>query len=447
MTLPFSTPIAALVAAAAAAAACGPPSTAPDAGDDLGSADAAPGADADPGACAPGPAGAACVIALADAATAGCDPAIVDRLVAEVAARRGWLPLWAAGRALFASDAAAEVAGSFDAWSPTALAPVCGRALHLAILDVPSGRHDYKLIVEGQWQLDPANLAFAFDDFAGNPDGKNSVLDTPDAGVGELIAFPDPLCSTELGNCRAVTAYLPRGYTDPANAGRRYPVIYMHDGQNVFDDHDCCFGHTGWEVNVALDADIAAGQASEVIVVAADHAGADRNDEYGWTIAAGGKMETFMAFQVEAIQPAAEALLRIDGARRYVAGSSLGGLVSMRLALAYPGTYAGAASLSGAFWPGQDTGTALRDVLPGIGKQPLALYLDHGGDAQSGSDGYADSVEIRDQLVGLGWQRDDSPACTRGPDALCYHHEPGATHDELAWRDRAWRFLRYFAAP
>jgi hypothetical protein len=119
----------------------------------------------------------------------------------------------------------------------------------------------------------------------------------------------------------------------------------------------------------------------------------------------------------------------------------------MRLALAYPDTYAGAAAISGAFWPGQDTGTALRDVLPAIGKRPLALYVDHGGTAAGGGDGYADSVEIRDLLVGLGWDRSDSPACTRGPDALCYHHAPGATHDELAWRDRAWRFLRFFASP
>ena len=157
-------------------------------------------------------------------------------------------------------------------------------------------------------------------------------------------------------------------------------------------------------------------------------------------------METFMAFQVETIQPTAEAFLRIDPARRFVVGSSLGGLVSMRLALAYPGTYAGAGAVSGAFWPGQDDGTALRDVLPGVGKLPLAVYLDHGGTAADGGDGYADSVEIRDLMVGLGWVRATSPDCTFGPDALCYYHEPGATHDELAWRDRVWRFVRFFAA-
>ena len=52
-------------------------------------------------------------------------------------------------------------------------------------------------------------------------------------------------------------------------------------------------------------------------------------------------------------------------------------------------------------------------------------------------DGAADSVEVRDLLVGLGWQRADSPSCTPGPSSLCYFHEPGATHDELAWKARS----------
>jgi S-formylglutathione hydrolase FrmB len=115
----------------------------------------------------------------------------------------------------------------------------------------------------------------------------------------------------------------------------------------------------------------------------------------------------------------------------------------MELALRHPQTYAGAASLSGAFWPNMETQQALRDHLPVMGKQPLAIYLDHGGNIASNSDGAADSVEIRDLLVGLGWQSATSPSCMPGPDALCYFHDVGATHDELAWKDRTWRFLRF----
>jgi predicted alpha/beta superfamily hydrolase len=385
------------------------------------------------------------VLDLHDRAATGCDPAEVAALVDALEARRGDWPLWDAGTALFVTDGPAQVAGEFNGWDPAADAttPLCGTALATAALPIASGRWPYKLVVAGAWRLDPGNAAFAFDDYAGNADGENSLLNTHDSGVGHLVHGGE-LCSTALGNCRAITTYLPRGYHAPDRAQRRYPVIFLHDGQNVFDDHDCCFGHTGWEVNVALDAGVADGSLEEAIVVAADHAGAARNDEYGWSTSVGGAQEAFMAFQVGTIQPAAAARWRLDADRTFVAGSSLGGLISMRLALAYPELYAGAASLSGAFWPGQDTQTALRDVLATTGRVAAGLYVDHGGTAAAGGDGYADNVEVRDLLVGLGWRRADSPACALADDALCYHHEDGGTHDELAWRDRAWRFLRFF---
>jgi predicted alpha/beta superfamily hydrolase len=406
--------------------------TSPHAGDDV-SPDAST-------ACAPGLAGAPCVIALYDRATAGCDPATVAELETELDARAHLGPLWADGRALFRTDARAFVAGGFNGWSTSALAtqPVCGSDVIAGIGAVSTGLWPYKLFDGAAWSLDPNNPAFAYDDFAGNPDGRNSALDTPDSGVGHLVEL-DRACSQTLGNCRNVTAYLPPGYDAPASAGRRYPVLFMHDGQNVWDDHDCCFGHTGWEVNVTLDAEIAAGRVAPLVVIAADNTTA-RNDEYGL---APSTMNAFIRFQIDELQPHALAQVRHDGARVGIAGSSLGGLVSMYLGLQHPDVYFGAASLSGAFWPGQDTHTALRDAIPTMGKQPIAIYLDHGGDPADDSDGAADTIEVRDELVGLGWQRGDSLACGTGDSALCYFDQPGATHDELAWKARAFRFLRF----
>lgn len=418
-----------------------------DAGADASPADA-PAPDAAAG-CPTDASGTACVLALEARARTGCAAADLTALTAAITARRGELPLWHDGVALFAADRVTAVAGAWNGWSATTTltSAVCGGALHTATAAVPSGHWQYKLVTDGAWSLDPWNRGFAFDDFAGNPDGRNSVLNTPDSGRGHLVARTEPLCSSTLGNCRELTAYLPPGYAAPTAAGRRYPVVYLHDGQNVWDDHDCCFGHTGWEVNVTLDAEISAGRVAPIIAVAAGHGGADRNDEYGWSSTVGGAQEAFMDFQLTVVQPTAEALWRIDPSRRAVAGSSLGGLISMRLALEHPTTYVGVASISGAFWPGQDTSTALRDRLPAIGKVPMAIYLDHGGSAATGGDGYVDNQAIRDQLAGLGWQRADAPSCARGPDALCYWHEAGASHDELAWRDRAFRWLRYLFAP
>jgi predicted alpha/beta superfamily hydrolase len=386
--------------------------------------------------CAPGKAGAACVLALHDRAVDGCDATIVDELRTELDARANLGPLWADGRALFRTAAPRGIAGTFNDWNASALrsAALCETDLVVAVGAVATGHHAYKLVDGDTWSLDPANPGFAYDDFSGNPDGKNSAFATPDSGRGYLVELGEA-CSNALGNCRAITAYLPPGYDALEHATRTYPVLFMHDGQNVFDDHDCCFGHTGWELNVALDREIADGEVAPLVVIAAAHSAA-RNTEYGLSPET---MAAFMAFQVSELQPAALAKVRWNGERVAVGGSSLGGLVAMHLALAYPEVYAVGVSLSGAFWPGQGNGTALRDLLPGIGKQPVAVYLDHGGQVGDNSDGAADSVEVRDVMFALGWQR----TCGSGPSALCYHHEPGATHDELAWKDRAWRFLRF----
>jgi predicted alpha/beta superfamily hydrolase len=424
------------VVVSGALAACGPGSSAesPDAG--TGTPDA-PGGDAGEIGCPASFAGAPCVLALHDQAVAGCDEAVVAELRAELDARATLGPLWAGGRALIRTAAPVQIAGGFNNWSTTELASraVCGSDLVVAVGNVATGYWPYKLFDGQTWSLDPRNPAFAYDDFSGNPDGMNSILNTPDSGRGHLVEL-DEACSTALGNCRDVTAYLPPGYASPANGATSYPVLFMHDGQNVWDDHDCCFGHTGWELNVALDTEITAGRVAPIVVIAGGNTTA-RNNEYGLSPTT---MATFMQFQVMELQPAALAQVRWNQQRVAVGGSSLGGLVSMHLALAYPQTYAAAASLSGAFWPNSN---ALAGQLPTYGKQPLAIYLDHGGNVAQNSDGAADTVEVRNILDGLGWQVSTSPSCAPTSDAICYHSEPGATHDELAWKARTWRFLRF----
>ncbi len=421
----------------ATAAACHPASPAPGHPDDQPDAGTVATPDAPDGSCAAGLAGAPCVLALYDRTVADCS--LLVKLRGELDARAGMGPLWAAGRGLFRTPLA--VAGGWNAWSTTALvgAPVCGSDLVVAVGSVATGRWPYKLVdTSSNWSLDATNPAFAYDDFAGNADGKNSVIDTPDSGLGHIVTFGQE-CSASLGDCREVTAYLPAGYDAPGNGAKTYPVLFMHDGQNLWDDHTCCFGHTGWEINVALDAEIAAGKVAPIVVIGAASTVA-RNNQYGLDATT---TEAFIQFQVMQLQPHALAHVRGDGQRVRIAGSSLGGLMAMELGLRYPSIYAAAASLSGAFWPGQDTHTALRDLLPTYGKQAVAVYLDHGGDPATNADGAADTIEVRNMMSGMGWVEADSPTCVPGPNALCYHAEPGATHDELAWKARAWRFLEF----
>src|SRR4029079_19174825 len=95
----------------------------------------------------------------------------------------------------------------------------------------------------------------------------------------------------------------------------------------------------------------------------------NRNNEYGLDDAT---TATFEQFQIGELQPHALAQVRWDGGKLAIAGSSLGGLMAMELALRHPDIYNAAASLSRAFWPGMDTHDALRDHFATIGKQPLA---------------------------------------------------------------------------
>lgn len=400
------------------------------------------------GPCPAGGDGLDCLFALHDQVAAGCDADRFDDLFASLEARVGSLPAWHDGRALFVSvgDAVAP-AGTWNGWSPDqATEPVCGTDLHTAAIAIPSGWHEYKLVGPGGWRLDPFNWAFAYDSFAGNPDGRNSVVDTYDSGVGHLVQPPDPLCSDALGNCRAMIAYLPPGYGAPENAGRTYPAAFVHDAQNVFDDETCCFGHGGWELNRTIDREIADGAASELIVVAAEHGGAQRLAEYG-----GELTDAFMDFQVGTVQPAAASLWRIDPARVFTAGSSLGGLISFRLAFAHPDVYAGAASLSGSFFigeePGDQDGRAMREIVEQTGLLPLSLYVDHGGRVEDGADNLPSNQRLIDALVAAGWARSTSPGCAAGPGQLCTHHEVGGAHDEVAWRERSWRTVRTLFPP
>lgn len=391
-----------------------------------------------------------CLIAAVQGARDACDAERVADLVEDLQARRGNWAMWHAQTAMFFADEPGAIAGSFNDWQPAlALMPFCDSPLFVAETTLASGTHKYKIVRGNDYQLDANQAAFAYDAFEGNVDGRNSVLNTYDSGRGHLEAMPAPLCSDALGNCREVAAYLPAGYAAPTRTGD-YPVLYVHDGQNVFDDATCCFGGGGWKLNLTADEEIAAGRTAPFIIIAADHGGLGRGDEYGWSQSVGGKQEAFMAFQVAAIQPAAEARWNIDAARRFVLGSSLGGLISYRLALAYPDVYVGAGAMSGAFWPGLDTSTGMLDLLAALTPATapeVAIYLDHGGSNANDNDGMADSVDVADALEGLGYSRQVSPTCSPDPRALCYHHEVGAAHTESAWRARAWRPMRFFFAP
>ena len=154
----------------------------------------------------------------------------------------------------------------------------------------------------------------------------------------------------QLKRTRRVWIYLPPGYS---TTQRKYPVLYMHDGQNVFDDATSFAGE--WGVDETLDSISA--KKREIIVVAVDHGGPKRINEYcPYDMERYGKGEgdQYVDFLVKTLKPFIDKNYRTvkDKSGTFIAGSSMGGIISMYAVLKYPKVFGGAGVFSPAFWIG-----------------------------------------------------------------------------------------------
>jgi len=235
------------------------------------------------------------------------------------------------------------------------------------------------------------------------------------------------LRSPQLGNVRNVTVYLPPSYDNSPN--RRYPVVYMQDGQNLFTRETSFSGD--WGLVSRLDA-LAAGGV-EAIVVGVWNAGNARVDEYSPFRDAegrGGRGDAYLAFLVETVKPTIDRRYqtRTAAADTTIGGSSMGGLISLYAALARPSVFGRAAVLSPSVW------FADASILPFVASAPRGgpLYLDVG--AREGDRQLPDVRRLRDALRAQGY-RD-------GVD-LMYEEDPGGEHNEAAWGRRFPRALAF----
>jgi predicted alpha/beta superfamily hydrolase len=152
----------------------------------------------------------------------------------------------------------------------------------------------------------------------------------------------------ELKRHRRIWIYLPDSY---ATSGKRYPVLYMHDAQNLFDDALSFSGE--WGIDEAMDS---LGPAiRECIVVGIDNGGEKRMNEYSpYDMERFGKGEgaQYVDFLVKTLRPYINKNFRTKrcGKHNYIAGSSMGGLISLYAVLRYPKKFGGAGVFSPAFW-------------------------------------------------------------------------------------------------
>lgn len=221
--------------------------------------------------------------------------------------------------------------------------------------------------------------------------------------------------SRSLGNARDLFVYLPRDYDA---SQRRYPVLYMHDGQNLF-DRQAMMG--GWRAQEALDREIAAGRVEDLIVVGVANTPA-RMQEY-LPPESGGRADAYARFLTDELKPWVDAHLRTRPGRddTGVLGSSLGGLVSFYLGWERPDVFGRVGSLSGSFWLREHLGAIEHDAPRG-----LRVWLDSGTAGSSG-DSYEDTVAVRDLLLGKG--------LVLGRD-LRHVVDLGAAHSEPYWAAR-----------
>jgi len=240
--------------------------------------------------------------------------------------------------------------------------------------------------------------------------------------------------SPQLGNQRDVSVFLPPSY---ASGNTRYQVLYMQDGQNLFDASTSFAG--AWGVGEAIEWASRRGVAA--IAVGIPNMGPARIDEYSPFAGAegGGAGERYLEFVTRTVKPLVDERFRTLPDREHtgIAGSSMGGLISLYAFFRYPEVFGFAAALSPSVW---FAGGALLKAIARAPRVPGRLYLDIGIREGEPSVGFA--RRLRDLLLEKGYrERRD----------LLWIEDRAGVHHESAWGRRFRKalpfLLREGAAP
>ncbi len=239
----------------------------------------------------------------------------------------------------------------------------------------------------------------------------------PRPGSLELISA---VYSPQLDNRRDLVVYLPASY---AKSRRRYPVIYMQDGQNLFDPATSFAG--AWGLDEALPA--AARRGTEAIVVGIPNMGAERIDEYSPFVdaqAGGGRGELYLEFVVRTIKPLIDSRFRTATARQAagIGGSSMGGLISLYAFFRYPELFGFTACLSPSLWFAESAILSFVETAPFV---PGKIYLDIG--SLEGLAIVGPARQLRQILVAKGY---------RAGHDLRWVEDRSGQHQEASWGRR-----------
>jgi predicted alpha/beta superfamily hydrolase len=242
----------------------------------------------------------------------------------------------------------------------------------------------------------------------------------------------DQFRSRFLRNQRDIIIYLPPNYDEQAD--RRFPVLYLHDGQNLFDGATA-FNGQDWHVGQTADYAISMGLVEPLIIVGIYNTGKARIREYTPTKVprlGGGRADRYAKFLIDELKPFVdrEYRTRPEASRTGIGGSSLGGLVSIYVGLKFSHIFGRIAALSPSVWWNQRIIVRFAAAAP-VEPRPL-IWLDIG--TREGPRIVDDVEKFRDVLLTKGWQYDRD---------LHYERVEGAEHNEAAWAARVGPFLQF----
>lgn len=237
---------------------------------------------------------------------------------------------------------------------------------------------------------------------------------------------------------RDVLVWLPPGYADPANAARSYPVLYLHDAQNLFEAHAGVPAE--WRVDETATELIEAGEIEPLVIVGVPHAGPGRVGEY----LPGPELEgvepggdAYVAFLVGEVMPRIERAFRVKTGRQHtgIGGSSMGAAIALHAAARHPERFGLVLAESLPRFAAEDRVSAIS--IAETGSLPHRVYLGVGG-RETGD-------ASRDAVLVSGVQRLSGALVPRGfgPDRLKVIMDPEAAHDERAWAARLGAALRF----
>jgi len=226
--------------------------------------------------------------------------------------------------------------------------------------------------------------------------------------------------SPQLRNRRGIDVYLPPSYGD---GRRRYPVVYMHDGQNLSDPEQAFAGT--WRLDAVLS-DLYEHGGSEPIIVGVHNTEA-RLVEYSPfpdRKHGGGEAARYLAFLTDTVKPRIDRAFRTARTSRQTAtlGSSMGGLFSLYAWLRRPDVFAHAGIMSPSLWYGRDR---LFDFVEASKLPRGRVYLDVGTGEGAGT--LRDARTLRAMLEAKG---------ARAGESLSYLEDRGGRHDEASWSRR-----------